>query len=34
MSELELALEQPNTPELSALDALTPHVREVSFRMR
>ena len=29
LSELEVALERPYTPELVALDALTPHVREV-----
>jgi hypothetical protein len=29
LSELEIALERPNTPELLALDELTPHVREV-----
>jgi anti-sigma factor RsiW len=29
LSELEIALERPYTPELVALDALTPHVREV-----
>jgi hypothetical protein len=34
MSELEVALEQPNTPELMALDALTPHVRGIPLGMR
>jgi hypothetical protein len=34
LSELERALEQLRTPELAALDALTPHVREVAFRTR
>ena len=34
MSELEVALEQPYTPELMALDAFTPHVRTISLRMR
>ncbi len=29
LSELEIALERPYTPELVALDELTPHVREV-----
>jgi anti-sigma factor RsiW len=32
LSELELALERPHTPELVALDELTPHVREVQLR--
>ena len=30
LSELELALERPHTPELVALDAMTPHVREIT----
>lgn len=34
LSELELALEQPYTPELVALDAMTPHVREIRFQLR
>jgi predicted anti-sigma-YlaC factor YlaD len=29
LSDLELALERPHTPELRAFDALTPHVREI-----
>jgi anti-sigma factor RsiW len=29
MSELELVLERPHTPELEPIDALTPHVREI-----
>jgi hypothetical protein len=34
LSELELALERPHTPELLALDELTPRVREVRFQLR
>jgi anti-sigma factor RsiW len=34
LSELELALERPHTPELFALDAMTPHVREISVQLR
>jgi hypothetical protein len=34
LSELELALERPHTPELMALDAMTPHVREVRVQLR
>jgi sugar phosphate isomerase/epimerase len=34
MSALEAALDRPRTQELLALDALTPHVREVSYRIR
>ena len=34
LSELELALERPHTSELVALDELTPHVREVSVKLR
>jgi anti-sigma factor RsiW len=34
LSELELALERPHTPELDALDELTPHVRDVGFQLR
>ncbi len=34
MSVLEAALERPRTQELLALDALTPHVRDVSYRIR
>ncbi len=34
LSDLELALERPRTRELQAFDALTPHVREVSDRVR
>ena len=30
LSDLELALDRPRTPELRAYDALTPHVREIS----
>ena len=33
LSELELALERPHTPELVALDALTPHVREIRVQL-
>jgi hypothetical protein len=29
LSELEVALERPHTRELLAIDALTPHVREI-----
>ena len=32
LSELELALERPHTPELMAFDALTPYVLEVSAK--
>jgi hypothetical protein len=34
LSELELALERPHAPELFALDAMTPHVREVRVQFR
>ncbi len=34
MSVLEAALDRPRTQALLALDALTPHVREVSYRIR
>jgi anti-sigma factor RsiW len=34
LSELELALERPHTPELLALDAMTPHVREIRVQLR
>jgi hypothetical protein len=34
LSELEIALERPHTPELVALDAMTPHVREIRFELR
>jgi hypothetical protein len=34
LSELELALERPHTPELVALDELTPHVREIRVQLR
>jgi hypothetical protein len=30
LSDLELALDRPRTPELRAYDALTPHIREIS----
>jgi hypothetical protein len=34
LSELELALERPYTPELVAIDAMTPHVREIRVQFR
>lgn len=34
MAELEAALDRPRTRELRALDALTPHVREIQYRIR
>ena len=34
LSDLEVALERPRTRELLPFDALTPHVREVSDRLR
>ena len=34
LSDLELALERPHTPELFALDAMTPHVREIRVQLR
>jgi len=34
LSELELALDRPRTPELLPFDALTPHVREISNPLR
>lgn len=34
LSELETALERPQTPALQPLDALTPHVRPVTNRVR
>jgi hypothetical protein len=34
LSDLETALERPHTPELVALDDLTPHVREVRVQLR
>jgi len=34
LSELEIALERPHTPELVAIDDLTPHVREVRVQLR
>jgi hypothetical protein len=34
LSDLEMALERPHTPELIALDAMTPHVREVRVQLR
>jgi anti-sigma factor RsiW len=34
LSELEIALERPHTPELVAIDDLTPHVREVRLQLR
>jgi hypothetical protein len=34
LSELELATQQPRTLELQAIDALTPHVREISYESR
>lgn len=34
LSELEVALERPHTPTLQPFDALTPHVRDVSDRVR
>jgi hypothetical protein len=34
LSELELALERPRTPELIALDSMTPHVREIRVQLR
>jgi anti-sigma factor RsiW len=33
-SELEIALERPHTPELVAIDDLTPHVREIRVQLR
>jgi hypothetical protein len=32
--ELEAALDRPRTPELMALDAMTPRAREISYRVR
>jgi anti-sigma factor RsiW len=34
LSEVEVAMERPHTPELAVLDELTPHVREVSIELR
>ena len=34
LSELERALNGPQTPELKSLDVLTPHVREIAFDVR
>jgi hypothetical protein len=34
LSDLDLALERPHTPSLQPFDALTPHVRDVSDRIR
>ncbi len=34
MSELEAALNRPRTSELRALDAFTPHTREITYRIR
>jgi len=34
LSELEAALDRPRTPELMALDAMTPRAREISYRIR
>jgi anti-sigma factor RsiW len=34
LSELDLALAQPHTPTLQPFDALTPHVRDISDRIR
>ena len=34
LSELEIALERPHTPELVAIDDLTPHVREIRVQLR
>ena len=34
LSELEIALERPHTPELVALDEMTPHVREIRVQLR
>ena len=34
LSELELALDRPQTPELVALDDMTPHVREIRVQFR
>jgi hypothetical protein len=34
LSDLDLALAQPHTPTLQAFDALTPHVRDISDRIR
>jgi len=34
LSDLELALARPHTPSLQPFDALTPHVREISDRIR
>jgi hypothetical protein len=34
LSELELAMERPRTPELLALDDMTPHVREIRVQLR
>jgi anti-sigma factor RsiW len=34
LSEVEVAMERPHTPELAVLDELTPHVREVSVTLR
>jgi len=34
LSELELAMERPQTPELVALDDMTPHVREIRVQFR
>jgi len=34
MTELQMAFERPGTRELLAYDALTPHVRDLSFTPR
>ena len=34
LAELEEALQNPRTRELMPLDALTPHVRDISARLR
>jgi hypothetical protein len=34
LSELEAALSRPRTPELVALDAMTPRAREIGYRIR
>jgi hypothetical protein len=34
LSEVEVAMERPHTPELAVLDELTPHVRGVSVTLR
>jgi anti-sigma factor RsiW len=34
LSEVEVAMQRPHTPELAVLDELTPHVREVSISLR